>query len=118
MERVQARCAAATKVWGRTLLQAKKVAEFIDGGSMLERAGAEEHLLDLLRSLHSGSWFAVQGCEDVLRVEKGGRQGCKFGGVIFELCFAVAQDELRKCEGERHPVRLGGAEHREQERFG
>ena len=57
--------------------------------------------------MHTGSWFKVGTCPDYLKVEKGGRQGCKFGGVIFNLAYAKA---LRRfvdaANAERIPTRV------------
>ena len=40
--------------------------------------------------MHENSWFKVAGVEDRLVVHKGCRQGCRFGGVIFNLAYARA----------------------------
>ena len=44
--------------------------------------------------MHTHSWFTVNGSSEHLIVGKGGRQGCRFGGVLFNLSYAKALKTL------------------------
>jgi len=59
-------------------------------GTVAEQMNLPESARQLLRSLHAGSWFAFNDTDTVLVVNKGGRQGCRFGGVLFNLVYACA----------------------------
>ena len=69
---------------------AKDLAAEIDKGAVLEQIGVHPHVVALFSSMHSNSWFQVPNSSEYLVVSKGGRQGCRFGGVIFNLCYARA----------------------------
>ena len=76
--------------------RARAVADDIDEhGCILEQLQAHPHVIEMLRSLHTGSWFQFGSAADVLVVEKGGRQGCCFGGKIFNFAYAKALSEVR-----------------------
>ena len=64
---------------------AEELAAEIEASTVLQAAGVDEITQELLRSMHTGSWFKVGTHPDTVRVSKGGRQGCKFGGIIFNL---------------------------------
>ena len=60
--------------------------------------------------MHTGSWFKVVSSSGFLRVDKGGRQGCKFGGVIFNLAYAKALRRfVTAAMAENIPVRFNFA---------
>ena len=65
-----------------------------DGGIM-QQIGVHEHVVALLASLHDSSWFSVENTDSILVVDRGGRQGCTFGGKLFNTIYAVALDVVR-----------------------
>ena len=65
-------------------------------GCILEQLNVHPHIVELVASLHSSSWFRVgNSCEFIVSA-KGGRQGCRFGGKLFNLVYAEAADEARR----------------------
>ena len=64
-------------------------------GPLLSQIGVPTHAVKLLRSLHNASWFSIRDSERVLLVAKGGRQGCRFGGKLFNILYAAALDLTR-----------------------
>jgi len=62
---------------------------------------------ELLRSLHTGSWFSCGSATELPAVKKGGRQGCRFGGVIFNMAYSRALKKfLAEATAKGIPVRL------------
>ena len=55
---------------------------------------------ELIKSLHTNAWFAVNGTSHVVVTSTGGRQGCKHGGTVFcaayEEAFARVHSRLRE----------------------
>ena len=70
--------------------------EINEDGSVLEQMHVHPLIRNLVASLHTGTWFTHSGSEDVLHVRRGGRQGCRFGGRIFNLAYAFALKRVRK----------------------
>ena len=69
---------------------------FIDTeGPALRQAGVCPDVLEKVRSLHTGAWFKVGSLESVIVTKSGGRRGCKFGAVIFNVVYAVALRRVR-----------------------
>eukprot|EP00973_Karenia_brevis_P044961 6225913-Karenia_brevis.AAC.1 len=64
-----------------------------NNGSVLHQLGCHPHIIELLRSLHSNTWFKHGDCEEAIISRKGVRQGCRFGSKIFNLLYGKA---LRK----------------------
>eukprot|EP00973_Karenia_brevis_P074754 10388545-Karenia_brevis.AAC.1 len=76
---------------GLSEAQARDIVQEIDNhGSVLEMIGCHPHIRELLRSLHTGTWFKHGSCEDTIVTRKGVRQGCRFGGKIFNLLYGRA----------------------------
>ena len=95
-------CASAAAQFGLGEDAAAKLKRFIDTeGPALQQAGVCPHVLQMIRSLHTGAWFKVGSLESVIVTKSGGRQGCKFGAVIFNVVYAVAlrrvRDKLREA---------------------
>ena len=86
---------------------ATDLAKEIGAGTVLDDIKVHPHVTALLASMHTGSWFSVADSSEVLVVGKGGRQGCRFGGVLFNLAYAKALRRLyaRACE-ENIPIML------------
>lgn len=90
-------------------LHAKELADEINKSTVLGDAGVTDFTRQLLASMHTGSWFKVGNRTELLNVGCGGRQGCKFGGVIFNLAYAKALRRfLANAEDEGIPMRLKG----------
>jgi hypothetical protein len=72
---------------------ARAAADEIDRtGGLLKSLGIEGGVVELVRSLHDGSWFRFRDSSKVLHASRGGRQGCKLGAVVFNLI----------CKGSSH----------------
>ena len=79
----------------------------IEEGTVLEDIMAHPHVKELLASMHTGPWFKVEGAAGHLNVQKGGRQGCKFGGILFNLSYAKALKKLYESAKEENiPLKL------------
>jgi hypothetical protein len=79
-------------------------AEFIvtfvqDHGTVLDTLNVDEKVQSLLNGLHSHAWFKYGNLESMIVSTKGGRQGCKLGGIIFngiyERALAVVRGKLK-----------------------
>ena len=42
-----------------------------------------------------GSWFRYGHRDSVIVTRKGGRQGCVFGGIVFNMTYAMALGQVR-----------------------
>ena len=58
---------------GFTREHAVELAREIDLGAVLDQIHTHRHVKSFLASMHTGSWFKVNGSEEVLVVGKGGR---------------------------------------------
>lgn len=93
--------------FGFTACQAAELAGKIDKGTIFLEISAHPHVVAPLKSMHTRSWFQAIGCVEYLVVGKGGRQGCRFGGMIFNLCYARASRRFYKhAEAEDIPARF------------
>ena len=63
-------------------------------GGVLNEADLHPGVLHLLRDLHDGTWFQLDGGH-LIETNLGSRQGCKFGAIIFNLMYCRALDDLR-----------------------
>eukprot|EP00973_Karenia_brevis_P041248 5707776-Karenia_brevis.AAC.1 len=82
---------------GLTPKRAEEVAHEIDtSGCIFEQLGAHPHIIRLLASLHTHSWFRFGNSEKYIVVERGGRQGCRFGGKIFNMVYAKVLGIIRQ----------------------
>ena len=63
-------------------------------GGVLSEADLHPGVLHLLRDLHDGTWFQLDGGY-LIETNLGSRQGCKFGAIIFNLMYCRALDDLR-----------------------
>ena len=63
-------------------------------GGVLSEAELHPGVLRLLRDLHDGTWFQLDGGY-LIETNLGSRQGCKFGAIIFNLMYCRALDDLR-----------------------
>ena len=71
-------------------------AELDHSGPVIDACGVHSHHAELLRSLHTQSWFKFGGADEVLVTDKGGRQGCRFGGQIFNAGYARALGKVKQ----------------------
>jgi len=75
---------------------ATRLAHFIETERpALAQAGVSPHVLEMVRSLHTGAWFRVGSLDSVIVSKLGGRQGCKLGSIVFNVVYAVALNRLR-----------------------
>ena len=63
-------------------------------GGVLSEADLHPGVLHLLRDLHDGTWFQLDGAY-LIETNLGSRQGCKFGAIIFNVMYCLALDDLR-----------------------
>ena len=61
------------------------VAEINATGGLLSSLGLSECSLEMFKSLHTNSWFVYGGLDTVIVCSRGGRQGCRLGGIVFNL---------------------------------
>ena len=75
---------------------AASVAADIDSnGCLLTQLGLPDGVVELIRSLHTNTWFRYADLDTIIVTHRGGRQGCKLGGIIFNLIYARALHKLR-----------------------
>ena len=68
----------------------------IDQATVLEEMQVDEYTSALLKSMHEGSWFTFGNSPSKLVVDKGGRQGCRYGGLVFNLAYGKLQRKFRE----------------------
>jgi len=44
--------------------------------------------------MHKRTWFRMQNYDEALLTDTGGRQGCKYGSILFNMAYAKALDEI------------------------
>jgi len=64
-------------------------------GCLLRQWNADESCVEMLNSLHDGSWFSIGELDSVIEYGLGGRQGCKVGTTIFNAAYDVPLQLLR-----------------------
>ena len=67
------------------ILLAKEIEEH---GSFLEICGTSALVANIVAELQSGSWFSIGELTEILLTDKGGRQGCFLGAIIFNFVYA------------------------------
>ena len=71
--------------------------EFLrERGSVLEQWGVVGKVAKLISAIHTHSWMQHECAKGVVVTTRGGRQGCKIGGVIFGAVYAQALKDLRR----------------------
>ena len=63
-------------------------------GGVLSEAALHPGVLHMLRDLHDGTWFRLDGGH-LIETSLGSRQGCKFVAIIFNMMYCRALDDLR-----------------------
>ena len=63
-------------------------------GGVLSEAALHPGVFHMLRDLHDGTWFRLDGGY-LIETSLGSRQGCKFGAIIFNLMYCRALDDFR-----------------------
>jgi len=72
------------------------VLAFLDSeGEVFASAGMNEKALRMINALHTKSWAVYGSLKSIIVGYRGGRQGCKLGGVIFGAIYAVAMRQVR-----------------------
>ena len=74
---------------------AELVAWIDETGGLMRAAGADEGVVALMASLHSGSWFQLPNDDKFIVSIAGGRQGCKLGALVFNSIYSVALARIR-----------------------
>jgi hypothetical protein len=64
-------------------------------GCLFEKWGIPRKVINLIKNLHSRSWFSYGDLDSAITVRVGGRQGCKFGATIFNSAYSLALVMLR-----------------------
>ena len=59
-------------------------------GTAFEQWGVDPKLSALVNGLHSKAWARYGECDSYIVSSKGGRQGCKLGGMVFNAAYALA----------------------------
>ena len=81
---------------------AAHIAEFIqDKKSALHELEIPEHLVRLVDTLHTNAWFKLDAEGRLVVTRRGSRQGCRFGALIFNCCYAKS---LKELEAELTPL--------------
>ena len=82
-------------------------AEIASDGCVFDEIRIHPHVRELVASMHTKSWFHVPGCSERLVTRKGSRQGCRFGGTVFNLLYAKALKRYQAALLEENiPARL------------
>ena len=71
-------------------------AEIDETGGLFKAIGVDEGAVELIKSLHTNSWFKYSDLHTGIVCNRGGRQGCKLGGLIFNMIYAKALHKLRE----------------------
>eukprot|EP00973_Karenia_brevis_P016865 2311581-Karenia_brevis.AAC.1 len=69
--------------------------EIDNNGPILSQMGVDPKVVEIINSLHTGSWFALKGSQRFLVSRAGGRQGCKLGAIMFNIIYAAALNKVR-----------------------
>ena len=98
---------AALRKLGLSSAQAHGIAREIAKGTILTEMGITGASAKLLKSMHSPSWFRMKGAKRKLVVRRGGRQGCLFGSILFNVVYGKALKEFyADCEAHGIPVKV------------
>ena len=62
---------------------------------IFERIGVPRKICRMINAIHTMSWARYGNLTLVIVSSKGGRQGCKLGGIIFNAIFTLAMEEVR-----------------------
>ena len=72
------------------------IIEYLDAnGPVFEQVGTHAKISRMLNVLHTKCWSSYGSLQSVIVGSRGGRQGCKLGGVLFTANYAVAVKEVR-----------------------
>ena len=76
---------------------ALEVTDYIDeSGGILAELGVDTTTRELMNAVHHRAWFQLEDCDDAIIVStRGGRQGCRLGGLVFNMIYAKALAEAR-----------------------
>ena len=76
---------------------AASILEYVEKhGTVLNQFGANEKVVHMVNALHTQCWAVYGDLQQVIVGYKGGRQGCKLDGVIFNCIYGVAMKEVRQ----------------------
>ena len=82
---------------------AGNMVEYIDAsGGIIRELGVGPDIHALLAGMHQGAWFRMDGPEaDFILTARGGRQGCRLGGLVFNMIYARALRRMREKLAEK-----------------
>ena len=72
------------------------IAEIDVNGSFFNSFGIDPGITEIIKSLHTSNWFRFAESDSILVSDRGGRQGCKLGGIMFNMLYARALHKLRE----------------------
>ena len=76
-------------------IPAKWITHFVNRtGGLLQLWGVDPKVRKLIASMHAESWFRYADLDTIIKTALGGRQGCKFGSLIFNGGYAIALSML------------------------
>ena len=82
---------------GLPLDEAEHLAREVDSvGGILVRMKVDPKVAALITSLHTNSWISYDDLDQTILVARGGRQGCKLGGMVFNFAYASALKDLQQ----------------------
>ena len=64
-------------------------------GCVFDQVNVNKKAVRMINILHTKAWAKYGDLKSVVVSYRGGRQGCKLGGVIFGAVYAVAIREVR-----------------------
>ena len=68
---------------------------------LLSSLGVDATVVEMVRAIHSRSWARVGELSTILCTSRGGRQGCKFGSLMFNMVYAIALKQVfQECMAE------------------
>ena len=77
---------------------ARWIAEYIEQhGCLMKQWGCDAKSVALLSSLHAGAWFQYGDLPTCIKTFVGGRQGLKFGAMVFNGGYTLALFMLNKA---------------------
>ena len=63
---------------------------------ILRKKDVHEHVVRMLKSLHSGALFRFGNSTQCLLSTRGGRQACRFGGVILNIIYNGVLSKIKE----------------------
>ena len=71
------------------------LAELDAQGCFFNSLGINSGITEIIKSLHTNNWFRFAESDSIIVSDRGGRQGCKLGGIMFNFLYARSLHKLR-----------------------